>query len=475
MGIAIIVTCLTLAGLLFVRGVRGRCVDASWCRACRSDLPSTTESNRCPRCGASLESDLAVGFGRRVKRPMAIGLAALLAWAGISIAAVRMTDRLKAVDWQVYKPTGVLLSEAQSAHPDKALAAINELLRPESAGTLSSERRDSLVDLLLTNVMPTGWTTASPWVPLVEQAWLDGRLDEEQTLDFVKHLVSLSCSLPGRREIRQGTFLRFSLFPAAPVRLTGHAIEMSTLPLDVSFAGGPVRANFDSADRATLIQPGSTIGGGGRILIPIVAPPGVHSLQSTWQIGVQISGRPETAVSWTETFSQDITIEPPNAESVEILVEDESSQRLRQSMQVDLVGVRGVHPETGADVIVGVVDCRPAPMQVRADFEVRLGEERVQSVERRTLLLVCVPLEKGEQDKPLRIILRATPIEIIDMPGRKRDERPAWYGPDITIESGTIEWFDSIEDERIPETIRKRFWDRVTRDVAPRSGAPGEP
>lgn len=475
MGIGVVAVCLVLAVVLFIRGWRGRFVGVNWCRACRSDLPQGAVSPACPQCGAPLDGDLAVGFGRRRRRPIAIGLAMLFAWAGLSIAADRMANLLGAVDWQAHKPTPLLMREARGANAGRAYAAIEELLKREDAGELSAVPTDSLVGLVLEKVMATGWRTKQPWIPLVEQAWVEGRLSDEQALDFARHLVLLSYAMQGRREIRQGTFLRFSLFPAAPIRLTDHAIEVSTLPLDVSFAGGPVRAKFEPADRAMLIQPGSTSGGGGRVLIPIVATPGVHTLRSTWQIDVQISGKPQTAVSWIETFSQDITIEPPNSESVEILIDDESSEILRRSMRIDVVGVRGLHPETGADVIVGVFDCQPAPMQVRADFEVRLGEECVQSVDRRTMLLLCVPLQDGEDGKPLRVIMRATPIEISDAPGRTRDERPVWYGPDITIECGPVEWFDSITDERIAETIRKRIWARAIRDLAPRPGAQVDP
>ena len=475
MGIGVIVICVIVAGMLLTWGVRGRYVGRAWCRACRSDLPNPAETGRCLHCGADLETDLAVGVGRRVKRPVTIGLAALFAWVGLSIAAARLIEWLNTVDWQAYKPAGALVSEANSDDAGEAMAAINELLRRHESRSLPESRRDELVDLLLAKVMPTPWTTALPWVPLVEQAWLDGRLRDEQTLDFVKHLTSLSCGLSSRNDLRQGTFLRFGLAPSSRRgRLTGNSLVVSTLPLGVSLAGEPVRAEFKTPSRVILINPSSTVGSDS-VLIPIVASPGVHSLQSTWQIDVQVSGMPETALTWTETVAQYITVLPPDLESAEILVDEQASQALRQSAQIDLVGVCGFHPETGADVIVGVVDLAPAAMQVRADFQVWLGAEWVQFVERRSTLLVCAPLEDGEHEAPLRIVIHATPIEFIDMPGRTRDTRPVWYGPDITIECPPVEWFESIRDERIPETIRKRLWDRMIVQLGPRPVAKDDP
>lgn len=457
--------------VLIVHGRRARQrLDDRWCRACRSVLSAESVAvAKCGRCSNDLSASAAVGVGRRRRRPGLIGLGLLLLWAGLSVVLARGIDWIDAVDWQTHKPQFMLFGEADSADGATSLAAINELLRREQAGLLSSDRRSELVDLLLDRVMPGGLETATRWFPLVEPDWLAGRLSRAHCLELAKRVTGLTGVVPSRDAPRQGTFVRFSLNPRPRDRLTEFSILVNTEPLEVTLDGEPVASEINDSDGPAVIAPGMQQGGGMRIQFPLLASPGNHTLDSTWKVEFEISGHPETAMTWTESHSQVITVEPPDDRSREIRIDGESSQAMRAATRVDLVGVRGLHPDTGEDVLIGVIDPQPADLQFEPDYEVWYGGELVQQSTQGRMLFVCIPLGHRPRDAALRILMRSRPLHVPDIlsPHFKPDLRAIWYGPAILIEPEPVEWYDSIDNPRIAETIRRRRWESVLRRLEP--------
>ncbi len=467
---SVINLCFSLAAvgaLLIVHGRRARQrLGDRWCRACRSILPAERLAEaKCGSCGGDLSAIVAVGVGRRRRRPGLIALGSLLLWAALSVVLARGIDWLEAVDWQVHKPQFVLLSEARSTDAAASLSAINELLRREQAGLLSSDRRSELIDLILGRVLPTDAQTTIRWLPLVEQEWLAGRLSREHSLQLAKYVTSLAGLVHSRDALRQGTFIRFTLNPSQRERLAESTIFVKIEPLEVTLDGEPVASEIDESDGPAVIAPGMQHGGGMRVQFPLIASPGDHTLDSAWKVEFEVSGYPETAMTWIEKHSQEITVAPPDDRSREIRIDVESSQAMRAATRVDLVGVRGLHPDTGEDVIIGVIDPQPAELQFEPDYEVWYGGELVQQSTQGRMLFVCIPLGNRTRDASLRILMRSRAVRVPDFvsPRFKPDLRAIWYGPAILIEPEPVEWFDSLDDPRIAETIRRRRWESVIR------------
>lgn len=471
---SVINLCFSLAAvgaLLIVHGRRTRQrLGDRWCRACRSILPAERLAEaKCGCCGGDVSAVVAVGVGRRRRRPGLIALGSLLLWAALSVVLARGIDWFNAVDWPAHKPQFLLFRQAESDDIATSLAAINELLRREQAGSLSNDRRSELVGLLLDRVMPSDHETATRWFPLVEPEWLAGRLSREHSLALAKRVTGLIGSIPSRDAPRQGTFMRFALSPQPRERLAKSSVIVHTEPLEVTLDGEPVATEIDDSNGPAVIAPGMQQGGGMRIQFPLLVAPGDHTLDSKWKVQFQISDQPETALAWTETHSQVITVEPPDDRSREIRIDGESSQAMRTATRVDLVGVRGLHPETGEDVIIGVIEPQPDDMQFSPDYEVWLGAELVQSSTQGQLLFVCIPLGNRPRDAALRIIMRSRALRVPDFGSSriKHDRRAIWYGPAVLIEPEPVEWFDSIDDPRIAETIRRRRWESVLRRLEP--------
>ncbi len=200
-----------LAGLvLTVKGWRGRRLDDHpLCRRCGYDLVASGSASKCPECGSNL-SDVkrAVRIGHRRRRPMLAGLGVLILLAGLGGSGAMYWLKSRNFDWNTVKPLWLLRREAEDKQPWKAMYAQREMLDRLTAGGLSQEQVDSVIDESLTLQADVAATWELWRGDFIEQAWVDGKTGDDR---FKRYLETA---------IDQATFLRAP--PSAPVATGGY-------------------------------------------------------------------------------------------------------------------------------------------------------------------------------------------------------------------------------------------------------------
>jgi hypothetical protein len=125
--------------LLLALGLWGRCINEHpICAKCRFDLIGLTKPGTCPECGTDLSGN--VRLGARVRRPAFIATGVIL----LLIAALGSGVIFAGAAMDQYKPTWMLILEAQLRTPDKATPAVSELIARSDRSELSNADRARL-------------------------------------------------------------------------------------------------------------------------------------------------------------------------------------------------------------------------------------------------------------------------------------------------------------------------------------------
>lgn len=473
MGLAVIGA--LAAAVLWAWGMRGRYVGASWCRACRRELvDAASSSQRCPHCDADLGIEHAVGVGRRVRRPVAVGLGLVCAWLAASIGAAGTMRWAQGVDWQAYKPVGLLLSQANSADSDTTTSALSELLRRIEAGQLDRATRDRFSDLVITRVMPNGWSLTSRWEPIVVQDWIDGQLSQAQSIALAQHLASVSLNVP-REATHSQSFLSLGVIATSSLGSTDTPMLISLTPIDVSIDGDAQRT-WITSNESNLRSSGGSSGSSYLAILAMLASAGQHSLTVRCQVDVQVVGNSATAVSWTASPTIDLDVAAPDDNALDIRVDEIASQQVRDAVQFEVVGLRGADPATGNDLLLGALNVNPDQLRADMQVEVWIGSRLLTSDYRLRSAPFSLPLLDGESQAPVKVVLNAYPRLRHPGPDGFHEDRPIWFGPPVTIVREAIEWFDSLDDPALPDAIRAQHFDgqleRQRRRLNSRSSAP---
>ncbi len=125
--------------LLIVIGWRGRRVsDTPVCGDCGFDLSSVLPDGvTCPECGGGLKRAKGVKHGLRKKRPVVLTLGIVLAGFPLALAASVALGSAVGVDWSAHKPVWLLSWEAEQGGATAIDALARELVRRDTAGTLT--------------------------------------------------------------------------------------------------------------------------------------------------------------------------------------------------------------------------------------------------------------------------------------------------------------------------------------------------
>ena len=242
-----------LGGVLAWVGWRGRRInDHPTCRKCGFDLVGhaaalsgsggePVSAARCPECGTALGAPKAIRIGQRVRRSrfLAIGLVMVLI-GGVGVGASAFATAAK-TNWNTYKPTWLLVLEAENPSPGGGQGVYTELVLRHTASPASfaGERADRLVAV----VLRVQGDRAAIWHPamgqLLEALRVRGLVDDarwkiyaRQALDPIKVevadtieegdiLIVRTSHSSGRRSIGEGWRRR-----GCPIaRRRGHGLE----------------------------------------------------------------------------------------------------------------------------------------------------------------------------------------------------------------------------------------------------------
>lgn len=207
-----------LAGLgLLTIGLRGTLSDRHpVCRRCRYDLigiwPSAAS---CPECGADLTRARSLRRGNRRRRPSLLVYGCGLLTVAASIGGAIGWGAATKFNWNQVKPVWLLLHETEVTDTPTVSAALTELHSRYSANRLNHETTMRLVQRgIEVQADPTQlWLPG--WGNLVEAAWIDGLLTDDQKSNYARHCAP--SQLEVRSTVRAGDSIPIDL--VVPPRL----------------------------------------------------------------------------------------------------------------------------------------------------------------------------------------------------------------------------------------------------------------
>jgi hypothetical protein len=193
--------------IIFWRGWHGRRVGVHpFCRRCGFDLfGKPADSTACPECGAHLASRRATVVGVRQHKPALLTLGSFLLLFGLTPIALVAWGRYRNIDWQRHKPVGWLLHEAGSSTKTTQDAALKELIRRLTAGTLTKVQVTRAVDwgLKVQGDAAKPWNAG--WGDLIEAARAAGSTSDSQWETYCKQAAEIGwLTARLRPKIRRG-------------------------------------------------------------------------------------------------------------------------------------------------------------------------------------------------------------------------------------------------------------------------------
>jgi hypothetical protein len=185
--------CLLVVGIMMIkRGFRSsRRGYEPHCRSCGYILLGI-DSQRCPECGTAISPRNTV-HGQRVRRHGLAwaGIAAVL--LGLALPGILAAMALRNVNWYHYKPTFMVMTDLRSSSPTIAGVAMQELMRRDQAGELSSKYQQQIVEIGLTEQAGTGQgPLTQQLIEYVEQQYMTGHLTDAQRTRFGRQCVIVS-------------------------------------------------------------------------------------------------------------------------------------------------------------------------------------------------------------------------------------------------------------------------------------------
>ena len=262
-------------GLLYA-GRRRRIGDDPHCRRCNYILHGI-ESERCPECGATL-SPAAIIRGERRRRwgPFAAGWVILLMVGGLLVAV--SDDSLSNIDWYEYTPTYFVLRDLNSTTPANVQRAWTELVRRDTAGELSAERRDRLVVFALAQqaaAKPPYGPMDTAAVNYLGTRLVAGDLPAAQRTKVFEQSVRMTLQI--RPKVIAGDLVPY-LFAHDGAGPENHSIWIRITEAGATIDGKPVSGNDGGSSGFSGFSSGSF---GSALKCPVV---GKHSATLTCQI-----------------------------------------------------------------------------------------------------------------------------------------------------------------------------------------------
>ena len=450
---------------LFWRGWRGRRIDNHpWCRKCRFDLfGAAAGSTRCPECGANLDDAKAVRVGRRRRRPVMIACGSLLIAVGAAWLGLLASGALAKINWNQYKPTWWLAIEAQSTDPSTLPPILDELIARLDRGELSEARIRALVTGALDSLGPTPAAWPIEWDNFAQRAWTLDRLDEETKVRYAQNIFSPAILIqPATLDEQPAALLAFA---EAPARRTKGQLSYRYALTELRYDGRTV----------PIPEPddfGRIISGSRECLLPPVIVRGDSEderldVTIEWRFsasyGKRDSGSPrsERAV-WRSTHSFTNGDLSPARATIALVTDDESRRQLMASLSVKFCAIRGT--DSTPTRAAGMLSYNNPPLNARAMMTLRAGD-RVISQGGDVNIQAS---SSGGGAKIFTLELPDESVTALDMvldpywfsnPAESRRRRGAddnprtWYGQ-VIIPDRPVQWFDDVNDERIPLSIR---------------------
>jgi hypothetical protein len=185
-------------------GFRGkRLNDHPVCRQCRFDLSGAPEGTiTCPECGAGLKRPGSTRIGQRRRRPLAVGLGAILVGLPLFAIGTAAFAMLTGSDLNKHKPLGLMLWEAKRLDSTRLQPLATELVNRYTAKQLDDDQVASVVETVLEIQGDPKRVWCLELGSFLEQARNDGKATKEHERQFRKQATVLDWRV--RPRVRAG-------------------------------------------------------------------------------------------------------------------------------------------------------------------------------------------------------------------------------------------------------------------------------
>jgi len=323
---------------MLVRGWRGaRADNHPWCCKCRFDLNGVWPgAAKCPECGVDLERIDAVELGQRHRRPILTALGAIVllccaVWVGLG-----EWRRTGSINWADYKPDWWLVREACTGDAEVSQTAATALRSRISKGTVSNAHIAALVERALEVQRDEAAAWSDAWGEIILNAWIDGRLTPDQSLQFAQRAVTFTLD-PGGPLVRQWEIATLSLQPR-PLRAAVGQCTVRLIPQEAFIGDAPLLLDpTDIREMAVRLRAGSS---GDSHSVPITVEPGEYELRAAFTVEMSPSNSTIAPVTWDIQLSAPLKVLPRAEDAAELVIGAQTDEMLLNAFEFQAVGLR---------------------------------------------------------------------------------------------------------------------------------------
>ncbi len=459
---------------LFWRGWRGRRIDNHpWCSKCRFDLNGVWPgAARCPECGVDLQRIDAVELGQRHRRPLLTALGAILllccaVWVGLGVW--RSTG---SINWADYKPDWWLVREACTGDAEVSQTAATALRERISKGTVSDAHVAALVERALEVQGDEAAAWSDAWGEIILNAWIDGRLTPDQSLQFAQRAVTFTLD-PGGPLVRQWEFATLSLQPT-PLRAAVGQCTVRLIPQEAFIGDDPLLLDpTDITEMGVRLRAGSF---GDSHSVPITVEPGEYVIRAGFTVEMSPNNSTIAPAAWDIRLSAPLKVLPHAEDAAELVIGAPADEMLLGAFDFQAVGLRLNTTAQGRtrSVIILFAQVDEAPISADVSLSASTGPmgpgrgTRVQTVFASGRSITAPMLIgrsyrlrweiTGQDDSTAKLTIRIAP----QMRRSSRSgaspwvSQKIWYGLPLETAPIPVQWYDSIDDPNLPEALRER-------------------
>ncbi len=499
---AVIFLLFGVGGLLVAAGWFGRRLDNHpWCVKCGHDLFGVSDSTRCAECGADLTRRRATRRGHWRKRRPLIAFGALLLVACAVLTAGETWGWAQTVEWEQHKPMWWLMRSVRADAPETRRSALEELLRRAGRDEVSADRLLELAEMGLACQNDESIEWEPLWGSMIDAA-IDGKLlCAEQIGAYFENAVTFELMLsPGRFSVLERWNVRYQVSSGAAPTAPFASSQWDSVELNLiaqwNRAGAEGRYYESKCDVLSVllgdvaipeslyrdpvhlnsITLGSGYGYAQSIapLIPVVVPPGEYEVRASIHIEI-FANRSENEPLHTLDLrlSAPVTVTPAAPDAVEIVIDEESSQLVREAAHITVVGYRHLpthaDPQQAAPGLICSVSTGErgwfgfgdaganCPLNANLDISVYAGGVYVETMSvslpnSSTFNHVSAP-DLTSLDLIVRPSINSRSTGVFNR--RTGKPKPRWMGPEFTVRIDNVQWYDSIDDPACPPEHRE--------------------
>ncbi len=384
----------------------------------------------------------------------------MLAWT--AFFGSMLWSSLYSTKWIPYEPNWWLVHSARSVESENSTAALTELLNRLKRGEISQTHVSSLVEyaISLQGLKSARWRDG--WDALVLQAWQNGQLPTHAQRQFSQQALSFTFRTT-EPDIRQWQIVLGSVDVDGTDALSGQfTFEFSCRSATVDGQPTPLNAGPGVTERTTRGQVSRSLA----YAMPIIVAPGRHELHLTLSAVLQQPWGTGPPLAWDVSLIVPLVVLPPADSAVELVIGPHADTAMRSSFEFLAIGLHNSPKRlprgNGVPTIVLLTNTGTMPYCGEFQFGIADDSPNGRTTSDARILLSHRAYE-GRRNilgftadvKQLSISIQPMMNRILGPVSIGAGDGPRWFGPMLEFASVPVQWYDSMEDPGMPESIRE--------------------